>query len=160
MNVLLKNTLYKLYEKITNSYFQFNSDEEILKKTLNDFFDDYNDIIEEYKVNFTIYLYKRNDEVIENGIYNLSKTFVNQDKSKIKYKYIFTFNNYNYNYYNILIYLPFGFDNNYIIDNYYYFIRKYNKNELIDNFKLTNKKNNSITLKLLINQILEEIRFR
>ena len=130
MSLFIKNSFNLFYNKISN-IFSFETEEEKIHNLLNIFFKDYEDILNENKLIFNIHLYKINNKIEDNsinaGLNNYSKTFYNSNTNKfVYYQYKFSFGYENnkklkedYKY--IDIYLPHGISFNYIINKKYYY---------------------------------------
>ena len=150
MSLFIKNSFNSIYNKISN-IFSFETEEEKNYNLLNIFFKDYEDILNENKLIFNIHLYKINNKIEDNsinaGLNNYSKTFYNSNTNKsVYYLYKFSFGYENNkklkeDYKNIDIYLPYGMSVNYIIiKKYYYKISSIqnNINNIIKDIQLYN----------------------
>ena len=172
MASFITNNLNLLYNKITNL---FTTEEEALKTLLTNFFTDYDDIIQENKIFFTIHIQKTDSiQTIEPSYYH-SKFFlynrndINNDtntknKKKYNYKYKYTFNPENYKQdkklYYVNLYIP--YDLNYdcmILKKYYYCIDLVdnNKQSLVKEDKVKIRDYTEITLKSVITEIVDSI---
>jgi hypothetical protein len=168
----ITNNLNLLYNKFTNL---FTTEEDALKTLLTNFFTDYNDIIEENKIFFTIHIQKTKQiETVEPSYFH-SKFFLynrndtnNKDytknKKKYNYKYKYTFSPENYKQekklYYVNLFIP--YDLNYdcmILKKYYYCIDLVDNNiqSLLkeDNVKIRDY--TEITLKSVITEIVDTV---
>lgn len=184
MTSFITNNLNLLYNKITNLFI---TEEDALKTLLTNFFMDYNDIIEENKIFFTIhiqktkqietvepsyyhskfFLYNRNDtnnKDNKNNIDNTKNTNYTKNKKKYNYKYKYTFSPENYQkdkkIYYVNLYIP--YDLNYdcmILKKYYYCIDLVdnNKQSLVKEDKVKIRDYTEITLKSVITEIVDII---
>ena len=173
MASFITNNLNILYNKITNL---FTTEEEALKTLLTNFFIDYDDIIQENKIFFTIYIQKTTQQIqtIEPSYYhskfflynrnniNNTKNTINRKKYNYNYKYTFSPENYkqeNKLYY-VNLYIP--YDINYdcmIFKKYYYSIHLVdnNKQSLVKEDKVKIRDYTEITLKSVITEIVDTI---
>jgi len=173
MASFITNNLNLLYNKITNL---FTTEEDALKTLLTNFFTDYNDIIEENKIFFTIHIQKTTQQIetVEPSYYH-SKFFLynrnstdNKDntknKKKYNYKYKYTFSPENYQkdkkIYYVNLYIP--YDLNYdcmILKKYYYCIDLVDNNvqSLVKEDKVKIRDYTEITLKSVITEIVDTI---
>ncbi len=176
MTSFITNNLNLLYNKITNL---FATEEDALKTLLTNFFTDYDDIILENKIFFTIHIQKTTQPIqtVEPSYYH-SKFFLynrnstdNKDnidntknKKKYNYKYKYTFSPENYKkekkLYYVNLYIP--YDLNYdcmILKKYYYCIDLVdnNKQSLIKEDKVKIRDYTEITLKSVITEIVDTI---
>ena len=164
-----------IYEKIQKLFI---TEEESLKNLINNFFFDYDDIINEYKIIFIIHIQKldsNNDVLMYEESLCHSKILVNSNQKKLKkneYKYKFTYECENYKHQNKLFYvnifiptLPCGSRDrdalyNYdcmIYQKYYYNIYLYENKimNLIREYKYNNKNYEEITLKSVVTEIID-----
>jgi hypothetical protein len=169
------NYIYEQIQKI------FTTEEEALKNILNNFFLEYDDIIQEYKIIFIIHVQKIDSLYVkslneESLCY--SKILINDKQpNKIKknnYKYKFTFNCENYKQQNKLffvnIFIPgsfrTGFTTSYnlnydymVYQKYYYNIYFYENKimNFVKEYKYYNKNYEEITLKSIVTEIIDNI---
>ena len=173
MASFITNNLNILYNKITNL---FTTEEEALKTLLTNFFIDYDDIIQENKIFFTIHIQKTTQQIqtLEPSYYhskflmhnrnniNNTKNTINRKKYNYNYKYTFSPENYkqeNKLYY-VNLYIP--YDINYdcmILKKYYYSIHLVdnNKQSLVKEGKVKIRDFTEITLKSVITEIVDTI---
>jgi hypothetical protein len=173
MASFITNNLNILYNKITNL---FTTEEEALKTLLTNFFIDYDDIIQENKIFFTIHIQKTTQQIqtLEPSYYhskflmhnrnniNNTKNTINRKKYNYNYKYTFSPENYkqeNKLYY-VNLYIP--YDINYdcmILKKYYYSIHLVdnNKQSLVKEDKVKIRDFTEITLKSVITEIVDTI---
>jgi len=172
----ISNNFTTLYNKITNLFI---TDEDSLKTLLTNFFTDYDDIIQENKIFFTIHIQKTSQKLtsidsVEPSYYhskflmhnrnNRNNTNHTNNKKKYNYNYKYTFSPENYTQdkklYYVNLYIP--YDLNYdcmILKKYYYSI------DLVDNNIQTQIKEDKvkirdfteITLKSVITEIVDSI---
>jgi hypothetical protein len=164
----ITNNFNSLYNGISN-LFHSETEEESLKNLFNIFFNDYEEILNENKLIFNIYLYKKDNDTENNnmGILYLSQIFISKNNKKnnknnknSKYKFSFGYENYEKIKEGIYIdiYMPYGMRTDYIIiKKYYYKISslKNNKNKIIKNFELYN---DEPTFRSIITEIIDEIK--
>jgi len=171
MTSFITNNLNLLYNKITNL---FTTEEEALKTLLTNFFNDYNDIIEENKIFFTIHIQKTTQQIetVEPSYYHSKFFFYNRNstdnkdntknKKKYNYKYKYTFSPENYHkdkkIYYVNLYIP--YDLNYdcmILKKYYYCIDLVDNNvqSLVKEDKVKIRDYTEITLKSVITEIVD-----
>jgi hypothetical protein len=170
-----------IYEQIQKFFI---TEEENLKNLINNFFCDYDDIIQEYKIIFILHLQKldsENDTLMYEESLCHSKILLNPNHNvklkKNKYKYIFTFNCENYKQQNKLffvnIFIPspssslintnlkdsYGklYSSAMIYQKYYYNIYLYENKimNLIKEYKYNNKNYEEITLKSVVTEIID-----
>jgi len=176
MASFITNNLNLLYNKFTNL---FATEEDSLKTLLTNFFADYDDIIQENKIFFTIHIQKTTQQIqtVEPSYYH-SKFFLynrnsidNKDnidntknKKKYNYKYKYTFSPENYKQYKKLYYvnLYIPYDLNYdcmILKKYYYCIDLFDNNiqSLIKEDKVKIRDYTEITLKSVITEIVDSV---
>ena len=169
MTSFITNNLNLLYNKFTNL---FTTEEDALKTLLTNFFTDYNDIIEENKIFFTIHIQKTTQQIetVEPSYYH-SKFFLynrndtnTKNKKKYNYKYKYTFSPENYKQYKkiyyVNLYIP--YDLNYdcmILKKYYYCIDLVdnNKQSLVKEDKVKIRDYTEMTLKSVITEIVDSI---
>ena len=170
MTSFITNNLNLLYNKITNL---FTTEEEALKTILTNFFADYDDIIQENKIFFTIHIQKTTQQIetVEPSYYH-SKFFMynrnnnndTKNKKKYNYKYKYTFSPENYKkdkkLYYVNLYIP--YDLNYdcmILKKYYYCIDLVDNNiqSLVKEDKVKIRDYTEITLKSVITEIVDTI---
>ena len=175
MASFISNNFNLLYNKITNI---FTTEEDSLKTLLTNFFADYDDIIQENKIFFTIHIQKTDSiQTLEPSYYhskfflynrNNTDNIINTNNIKIKkkynYKYKYTFSPENYQkdkkIYNVNLYIP--YDLNYdcmILKKYYYSIDLVdnNKQSLVKEDKVKIRDYTEITLKSVITEIVDII---
>jgi hypothetical protein len=170
MTSFIINNLNLLYNKITNL---FTTEEEELKTLLTNFFIDYDDIIQENKIFFTIHIKKTTQQIdtIEPSyyhskffLYNRNNTDNKENKKKYNYKYKYTFSPENYQkdkkIYYVNLYIP--YDLNYdcmILKKYYYCIDLVdnNKQSLVKENKVKIRDYTEITLKSVITEIVDTV---
>jgi hypothetical protein len=165
-----------IYEQIQKF---FTTEEENLKNIINNFFYDYDDIIQEYKIIFILHLQKLDSEndisMYEESLCH-SKILLNPNYNvelkKNKYKYKFTFNCQNYKLQNKLffvnIFIPaLGslintnpgklYSSVMIYQKYYYNIYLYENKimNLIKEYKYNNKNYEEIILKSVVTEIID-----
>ena len=170
MTSFITNNLNLHYNKITNL---FTTEEEALKTILTNFFADYDDIIQENKIFFTIHIQKTTQQIetVEPSYYH-SKFFMynrnnnndTKNKKKYNYKYKYTFSPENYKkdkkLYYVNLYIP--YDLNYdcmILKKYYYCIDLVDNNiqSLVKEDKVKIRDYTEITLKSVITEIVDTI---
>ena len=161
-----------LYNKITSL---FTTEEDSLKTLLTNFFTDYDDLIQENKIFFTIHIQKTDSiQTIEPSYYhskflmynrnNTHNTNNTKNKKKYNYKYKYTFSPENYkqdkklHYVNLFI----PYDLNYdcmILKKYFYSIDLVdnNKQSLVKEDKVKIRDYTEITLKSVITEIVDFI---
>ena len=173
MTTFITNNLNLLYNKITNL---FTTEEEELKTILTNFFTDYDDIIQENKIFFTIHIKKTTQQIetIEPSYYhskflmhnrNSTDNIINtKNKKKYNYKYKYTFSPENYQkdkkIYYVNLYIP--YDLNYdcmILKKYYYCIDLVDNNvqSLVKENKVKIRDYTEITLKSVITEIVDTV---
>jgi hypothetical protein len=169
MASFITNNLNLLYNKITNL---FTTEEEELKTILNNFFTDYDDIIQENKIFFTIHIQKTDSiQTVEPSyyhskffMYNKENNDTTKNKKKYNYKYKYTFSPENYKQekklYYVNLYIP--YDLNYdcmILKKYYYCIDLVDNNiqSLVKEDKVKIRDFTEITLKSVITEIIDFI---
>lgn len=165
----ISNKFNLLYNKITNI---FTTDEDSLKTLLTNFFADYDDIIQENKIFFTIHIQKTYSiQTVEPSychskffMYNRNNTNNTKNKKKYNYKYKYTFSPENYKQdkklYYVNLFIP--YDLNYdcmILKKYYYSIDLIdnNKQSLVKEDKVKIRDYTEITLKSVITEIIDFI---
>jgi len=168
----ISNKFNLLYNKITNI---FTTDEDSLKTLLTNFFADYDDIIQENKIFFTIHIQKTDSIQTVEPSYCHSKFFMynrnnirntnnTKNKKKYNYKYKYTFSPENYTQekklYYVNLYIP--YDLNYdcmILKKYYYSIDLVDNNiqSLVKEDKVKIRDYTEITLKSVITEIIDFI---
>ena len=169
MTSFITNNLNLLYNKFTNL---FTTEEDALKTLLTNFFTDYNDIIEENKIFFTIHIQKTTQQIetVEPSYYH-SKFFLynrndtnTKNKKKYNYKYKYTFSPENYKQYKkiyyVNLYIPYDLNYDYmILKKYYYCIDLVdnNKQSLVKEDKVKIRDYTEITLKSVITEIVDSI---
>jgi len=162
----ISNNFNLLYNKITNL---FTTEEDSLKTLLTNFFTDYDDIIEENKIFFTIHIQKTTPIQTEEPSYYHSKFLIcnknnTKNKKNYNYKYKYTFIPENYKQdkklFYVNLYIPYELTYDYmILKKYYYNIY------LVDNHLQSLVKENKckirdfteITLKSVITEITDFI---
>jgi hypothetical protein len=166
MSTFIKNSLNSIYNKISNIFY-YETEEEKIQNFLNMFFKDYEEILDENKLIFNIYLYKINHKIEDNsinaGLNNYSKTFYNENINKsLYYLYKFSFGYENYKKTTdglyVDIYLPDGMSQDrIIIKKYYYKISsiKNNVNNIIKDIKLYK---DEPTFRSIITEIIDELK--
>ena len=170
MAAFISNNLNLLYNKITNL---FTTEEDALKTLLTNFFTDYDDIIQENKIFFTIHIQKTTQQIqtLEPSYYhskflmhNINNTNNTNNKKKYNYKYKYTFSPENYiqekKLYYVNLYIP--YDLNYdcmILKKYYYSIHLIDNNiqSLIKEDKVKIRDYTEITLKSVITEIVDSV---
>jgi len=171
MTTFITNNLNLLYNKITNL---FTTEEEELKTILTNFFTDYDDIIQENKIFFTIHIKKTTQQIetIEPSYYHSKFLMHNRNstdniintKNKKKYNYKYTFSPENYQkdkkIYYVNLYIP--YDLNYdcmILKKYYYCIDLVDNNvqSLVKENKVKIRDYTEITLKSVITEIVDTV---
>lgn len=170
MTSFITNNLNLLYNKFTNL---FTTEEEELKTLLTNFFIDYDDIIQENKIFFTIHIKKTTQQIdtIEPSyyhskffLYNRNNTDNKENKKKYNYKYKYTFSPENYKQekklYYVNLFIP--YDLNYdcmILKKYYYCIDLVdnNKQSLVKEDKVKIRDYTEITLKSVITEIVDTV---
>jgi len=161
---IIRDSYNSIYKNLSN-LISFETEGEKLKKLLNLFFKDYDDILDENKLIFNIHLYKTNNDVEDNsldvGISNYSKVLYKNNKNKsVYYLYNFSFSNENdkklidENYILIDIYFPYGISDNYIIKKKYYYKITSTKNNIKKDIKVYN---DEPTLRFIITEIIDFI---
>lgn len=173
MATFITNNLNLLYNKITNL---FTTEEDSLKTLLTNFFNDYDDIIQENKIFFTIHIQKTTEQIktVEPSYYH-SKFFlynrndINNDtntnnKKKYNYKYKYTFSPENYKQekklYYVNLYIPYELTYDcMILKKYYYCIDLVDNNiqSLVKEDKVKIRDYTEITLKSVITEIVDTI---
>jgi len=168
MTTFISNNLNILYNKITNL---FTTEEDTLKTLLTNFFIDYEDIIEENKIFFTIHIQKTTPIQTEEPSYYHSKFLIpnrnnTKNKKNYNYKYKYTFNPENYKQekklYYVNLYIPYDLNYDCMIQKkYYYYIDLVdnNKQSLIKEDKVKIRDFTEITLKSVITEIVDTIIF-
>jgi hypothetical protein len=169
MSLFIKNSFNLIYNKISNIFY-VESEEEKIQNLLNIFFKDYEDILNENKLIFNIHLYKINNKIEDNsinaGLNNYSKTLYNSNTNKsVYYLYKFSFgyeNNVNNvikdDYIIIDIYLPHGISDNYIINKKYYYKISSIQNNVNNNIKDIKLYNEEPTFRSIITEIIDIIQ--
>jgi hypothetical protein len=168
MTSFITNNLNLLYNKITNL---FTTEEDSLKTILTNFFADYDDIIEENKIFFTIHIQKTTQQIetVEPSYYHSkflmhNRNNTNNTKNKKKYNYKYTFSPENYKQekklYYVNLFIP--YDLNYdcmILKKYYYSIHLVDNNiqSLIKEDKVKIRDYTEITLKSVITEIVDTV---
>jgi hypothetical protein len=165
MSTFIKNSLNLIYNKISNIFY-YETEEEKIQNFLNIFFKDYEDLLDENKLIFNIYLYKINPTIEDNsinaGISNYSNTFHKKKNKSLYYLYNFSFGYDNYinitDYFYVDIYLPCGLSEDFIImEKYYYKISsmKNNVSNIIKDIKLYK---DEPTFRSVITEIIDELK--
>jgi len=166
MSTFIKNSLNLIYNKISNIFY-YETEEEKIQNFLNIFFKDYEEILDENKLIFNIYLYKINPKIedysINAGLNNYSKTFYNENIQKslyYLYKFCFGYENYKKTKDGLYIdiYLPYGLCQDFIIIKKYYYkisLIKNNVNNIIKDIKLYK---DEPTFKSIITEIIDELK--
>jgi hypothetical protein len=166
MVTFISNNLNLLYNKITSL---FTTEEDSLKTLLTNFFADYDDIIQENKIIFTIHIQKTTPIQTYDESHCHSNLFVNnsnikKNKKNYNYKYKYDFSPKNYKQdkklYYVNLYIP--YDLNYdcmILKKYYYGIHLVDNNKqiLIKEDKVKIRDYTEITLKSVITEIIDFI---
>ena len=166
MASFISNNFNLLYNKITNL---FTTEEDSLKTLLINFFTDYEDIIQENKIFFTIHIQKTTPiQTLEPSYYHSKFLIHNRNNTKNKknynYKYKYTFNPENYKQnkklFYVNLYIP--YDLTYdcmILKKYYYSIHLVDNNiqSLIKEDKVKMRDYTEITLKSVITEIVDLI---
>jgi hypothetical protein len=169
MASFITNNLNLLYNKITNL---FTTEEEALKTLLTNFFTDYDDIIQENKIFFTIHIQKTTQQIenVEPSYYH-SKFFLynrndtnTKNKKKYNYKYKYTFSPENYKQekklYYVNLYIPYELNYDCMIQKKYYYcidLVDNNKQLLVKEDKVKIRDYTEITLKSVITEIVDTI---
>ena len=150
MATFITNNLNLLYNKITNL---FTTEEDSLKTLLTNFFNDYDDIIQENKIFFTIHLKKTTQQIdtIEPSYYHSKFLLYNKKdtcntKKKYNYNYKYTFSPENYKQekklYYVNLYIPYELTYDcMILKKYYYCI------DLVDNNVQSLVKENKVKIR-------------
>lgn len=159
------NYIYEQIQKL------FITEEETLKKILNNFFLEYDDIIQEYKIIFIIHVQKIDSLYVkslnEESLCH-SKILINDKQpNKIKknnYNYKFIFNCENYKQQNKLffvnIFIPYNLNYDCMIYQKYYYNICLLENKImsfVKEYKYYNKNYEEITLKSVITNIIDNI---
>jgi hypothetical protein len=169
MASFISNNLNLLYNKITSL---FTTEEDSLKTILTNFFADYDDIIQENKIFFTVHIQKTDSiQTVEPSyyhskflMYNRNNTNNTKNKKKYNYKYKYTFSPENYTQekklYYVNLYIP--YDLNYdcmILKKYYYSIDLVDNNiqSLVKEDKVKIRDYTEITLKSVITEIIDTV---
>ena len=170
MASFISNNFNLLYNKITNL---FTNEENSLKNLLTNFFADYDDIIQENKIFFTIHIQKipkiqtlepsncHSNLFVNNNTKNTKNT--NNKKNNIyKYKYTFSPENYKQDkkLFYVNLYIPYDLNYDFmILKKYHYNIHLLDNNiqSLVKEDKVKIKDYTEITLKSVITEIIDFI---